>query len=62
MRLPVLVLSAIAGSRLIGPRTVVIATHSSRRTLEPAYGSLRMLKERRHGDSCIATYPKESTQ
>ncbi len=55
------VLAELAGSRLIGPQSVVIATHSSRRSLDPAYGRLRMLKEHHHGDSCIAIYQKEST-
>jgi len=56
------VLSQLADSRLVGPQTIVVATHSSRRSLEPAYGRLHMLKEHRHGDSCIAIYRKEATQ
>ncbi len=54
------VLSQLAESRLIGPQSIVVATHSSRRTFQPAYGRLHLLKEHRHGDSCIAIYQKEA--
>jgi 16S rRNA (guanine966-N2)-methyltransferase len=53
------IIFSVANSRLVGPRTVVVVTHSPHLTLESAYASLRLIKERRHGDSCIAIYRKE---
>ena len=53
------VVRQIAGSKLVGDQTIVVVTHSPHLPLEPAYGSLHMLKEHRHGDSVIAIYKKE---
>jgi len=53
-------LAQLAASRLVGTRTVVVVTHSSRFPLSPAYGGLRVVKEHRHGDSTIAIYRKEA--
>ncbi len=55
------VVEQLAASRIVGRDTVVVVTHSSRRPLQNTYGSLRMIKEHRHGDSTIALYRKEST-
>ena len=52
-------ITQLANSRLVGENTTVVVTHSSRRTLSPTYDSLSLIKERRHGDSCIAIYQKE---
>jgi 16S rRNA (guanine966-N2)-methyltransferase len=49
----------LANSKLVGPETIVIVTHSPHLTLETAYPPLSLIKERRHGDSCIAIYPTE---
>ncbi len=49
----------LAGSRLVGPATIVVVTHSFHLTLEPKYPPLGLIKDRRHGDSCIALYRKE---
>jgi 16S rRNA (guanine(966)-N(2))-methyltransferase RsmD len=46
----------LAGSRLVGKETILILTHSPRLSVEPAYGPLCLVKERRHGDSMIAIY------
>ncbi len=54
-------ITKLAQSRLVGPKTIVIVTHSSHLTLEPQYPPLSLIKERRHGDSCIAIYHKEVT-
>jgi 16S rRNA (guanine966-N2)-methyltransferase len=54
------VITQLAGSRLVGPETTVVVTHSSRRPLNPAYDSLGMVKEHRHGDSCIAIFRREA--
>lgn len=54
------VIGEIAGSSLVGDKTVLVVTHSPHLSLEPSYGKLSLLKERRHGDSCIAIYRKET--
>ena len=50
----------LAKSKLVGPETIVIVTHSSHLTLDALYAPLSLIKERRHGDSCIAIYHKEA--
>ena len=52
-------ISKLANSRLVGHETIVVVTHSIHLTLETHYPPLSLLKERRHGDSCIAIYHKE---
>ena len=49
----------LANSKLVGANTTLVVTHSPRLTLEPEYDSLKIVKERRHGDSCISVYQKE---
>jgi len=56
------VVAQLADSRLIGSDSIVVVTHSPRVSLDPAYGSLCLTKEHRHGDSCIAVYRREMTQ
>ena len=46
-------------SKLVGKNTIVVVTHSSRLPLNSTYATLNLIKERRHGDSCIAVYQKE---
>ena len=53
------IISKIANSKLVGANTIVVVTHSIHLTLEPKYPPLSLIKERRHGDSCIAIYHKE---
>ena len=53
-------ITQLASSRLVGTKTTMVVTHSSRRTLNPAYGTLLLSKEHRHGDSCISVYKKEA--
>jgi len=50
----------VAGSRLVGPDTIVVVTHSSHLDLENEYLPLKLIKDRRHGDSCIALYRREN--
>lgn len=49
----------LAVSRLVGPDTIVVVTHSFHLTLESKYPPLSLIRDRRHGDSCIAIYRKE---
>jgi len=51
-------ITKLADSRLLHPEAVVVVTHSPRLPLQDGYGSLRMFKERRHGDSVVAFYRK----
>ncbi len=52
-------LTRLATSKLVGPKTTLVVTHSPRLTLNSTYASLNLIKERRHGDSCINIYQKE---
>ena len=55
-------LAKMAGTSLIGAHTWLVITHSPRVRLDEAYGSLKLLKERRHGDSVIAIFHKETVE
>jgi len=49
----------LATSKLIGKDTTLVVTHSPRLPLSSTYAPLNLIKEYRHGDSCIAVYRKE---
>lgn len=49
----------LATSKLVGTESIVVVTHSPHLPLNSTYATLHMLKERRHGDSCITVYQKE---
>ena len=51
-------ISQVATSRLVGVDTTVVVTHSPHLPFESNYATLNLVKERRHGDSCIAIYRK----
>ncbi|MCX7911789.1 MAG: 16S rRNA (guanine(966)-N(2))-methyltransferase RsmD [Dehalococcoidales bacterium] len=51
----------LVNSPLVGEKTTMVITHSPRLTLNPAYGAMALIKEQRHGDSCISIYRKEVT-
>ena len=53
------VVTQLATSRLVGINTIVVVTHSSHLALNSTYATLNLIKEYRHGDSCIAVYEKE---
>lgn len=53
------IIQQLANSKLVGADTTLVVTHSSRRSLKQEYGSMKLVKERRHGDSVIAVYRKE---
>jgi 16S rRNA (guanine966-N2)-methyltransferase len=48
----------LAGSKLVGAESIVVVTHSPRIPLDASYSTLNLIKERRHGDSCISVYKK----
>jgi len=49
----------LATTKLVGANTTVILTHSPHLKLSSTYAPLTLVKERRHGDSCIAIYQRE---
>ncbi|MEE8419100.1 MAG: 16S rRNA (guanine(966)-N(2))-methyltransferase RsmD [Dehalococcoidales bacterium] len=53
------VIEQLAASKLVGKDTVTIITHSPHLSLDASYAELSLVKEHRHGDSCIAVYRKE---
>jgi 16S rRNA (guanine966-N2)-methyltransferase len=54
-------ITKLANSKLISENTIIVITHSCHLTLESQYSPLSLIKERRHGDSCITIYQKEAT-
>ena len=52
------VITRLATSGLVGTESVIVITHSPHLTLQTAYASINLIKEHRHGDSCIAIYEK----
>ena len=53
-------IAQLAQSRLCGDKTTVAVSHSARIPLEKSYGTLNMVKEQRHGDTCVSFYQKEA--
>ena len=51
-------ITQLATSKLVGTNSTVVTTHSSHLSLSQTYAALSLIKERRHGDSCIAIYQK----
>jgi 16S rRNA (guanine(966)-N(2))-methyltransferase RsmD len=49
----------LATSKLVGIDTTLVVTHSPHLPLNPTCATLNLIKEHRHGDSCIAVYRKE---
>jgi len=54
------VVTKLANSKLVGANSIVVVTHSPHLHLDSTYATLNLIKEYRHGDSCIAVYQKES--
>ncbi|MFC1987140.1 16S rRNA (guanine(966)-N(2))-methyltransferase RsmD [Chloroflexota bacterium] len=52
-------LEQVATSKLVGTDTALVVTHYTHRSLNSTYARLNLIKEHRHGDSCIAVYRKE---
>lgn len=50
----------LATSKLVGKSSIVVVTHSPHLPLKSTYATLNLVKEHRHGDSCIAVYQKEA--
>jgi 16S rRNA (guanine966-N2)-methyltransferase len=54
------IITQLATSKLVGIKTTVVITHSPKLTLNQNYDCIKMIKEHRHGDSCISIYRKET--
>jgi len=52
------VITQLAISKLVRTGSTVVVTHSIHLPLSSTYATLNLIKERRHGDSCIAIYQK----
>ncbi len=53
------VITRLATLRLIGDDTTLVVTHASRSPLGNNYAPLNLIKEHRHGDTCISVFQKE---
>ncbi len=54
-------ITQLAESGVVGDSSVVVVTHSSLLPFNSTYGALQLIKEHRHGDSCIAVFRKGGT-
>ncbi len=52
-------IAQLATSKLVGEDSIIVVTHSPRLPLNATYATLNLIKEHRHGDSCIAIYQRE---
>ena len=52
-------ITQLATSKLVGTNSIVVVTHSPHLPLASTYAALNLIKEYRHGDSCIAVYEKD---
>jgi len=52
------VITQLATSKLVGANSILVVTHSPHLPLDSTYAALNLIKEHRHGDSCIAVYGK----
>ncbi|MFC1901990.1 16S rRNA (guanine(966)-N(2))-methyltransferase RsmD [Chloroflexota bacterium] len=53
-------ITQLATSKMVGMNSTVVVTHSPRLPLDATYAALSLVKEHRHGDSCISIYKKEA--
>lgn len=49
-------LEQLARSSLVGAGSTIVVQHSHRLSLSSTHGDFRLIKERRHGDTCISIY------
>ncbi len=53
------IVTQLATSKLVGINSIIVVTHSPHVPLNSTYATLNLVKQSRHGDSCIAVYQKE---
>ncbi len=49
-------LEMVASSSLVGEGSVLVFEHSRRWPVNTVYGQLKLIKDRRHGDTCISIF------
>jgi 16S rRNA (guanine966-N2)-methyltransferase len=49
----------LANSKVIDDKSLIVISHASRFPLQQSYDGLSLIKEKRHGDTCISIYRKE---
>ena len=49
-------LEKLAASSLVGANSTIVVPHSCHLPLSSSYGRLQLIKQRRHGDTCISVY------
>lgn len=54
------IMERLASSQLLGKDTVVTLLHSARSQVQTSFGRLRIIKQRRHGDTMISMYQEGS--
>jgi len=50
------VLEQLSNSGLVGAGSTIVVEHSRRLPLSETYGNFQLVKEHRHGDTCISVY------
>jgi 16S rRNA (guanine(966)-N(2))-methyltransferase RsmD len=50
------VLDRLSASPLVGLGSIIVAEHSCHLPLESGYGDFQLVKERRHGETCVSIY------
>ena len=53
------IITRLASSKLFGTETTLVVTHSYRSPLRQNYAALNLVKQHRHGDTCISISHKE---
>ena len=51
----------LANSTIVSDKTLIVIPHTSRLPLADTYDKLCLVKERKHGDTCISIYCKEAS-
>jgi len=51
----------LVASPLVDTGSTIVVEHSHRVPLSPQYGGFRLVKERRHGDTCISIFQQEDS-
>jgi 16S rRNA (guanine966-N2)-methyltransferase len=54
------ILTQLDNPKLVGNSSLVIIPHATRFPVAEAYGRLHLIKQRRHGDTCISIFAMES--
>ncbi len=49
-------LDQVVASPVVGEDSTLVVPHSNRLSLSPVYGGFNLVRQRRHGDTCISIY------